>query len=126
MRLFKTKFFSKWAKQEGLADASLCSAAQEMNNGLFDAVLGGGVFKKRIARQGQGKRGGYRTIVAFKTKERCFFLYGFAKNETENINQQEKKALKKLAKELLGYTHNAIGKAIKSGALTEVTCHEQK
>jgi hypothetical protein len=34
-----------------------------MTEGLFDADLGGGLFKKRIARQGQGKSGGFRTLV---------------------------------------------------------------
>ncbi|MEY2912716.1 MAG: hypothetical protein RLZZ184_2025 [Cyanobacteriota bacterium] len=42
----------------------LCNAVAEMLAGLYDADLGGGLFKKRIARSGKGKRASFRTLVA--------------------------------------------------------------
>jgi hypothetical protein len=41
--------------------------------------LGGGVYKQRIARKGQGKSGGFRTIIFFEAHKAAFFILGFAK-----------------------------------------------
>jgi len=60
-----------------------------MRNGLLDADLGGGVFKKRIARPGRGKRGGYRTILAADLRNRWVFLFGFAKSKRDNLDDAE-------------------------------------
>ena len=30
--------------------------------------------------EGQGRSGGYRTMIAFNQNDRSFFMYGFAKN----------------------------------------------
>ena len=46
---------------------------------------GGGVFKQRIAREGGGKSGGFRTIILFKVGGHSFFVEGFAKNEKTNV-----------------------------------------
>lgn len=120
MNIFKSKWFSKWAEKEGLTDNALQEAILEMKDGLNDGELGGNVYKKRAAIQGQGKRGGLRTIVAFKVGDKSFFIFGFAKNQRENISAKELKALKLMAKELLGYSNLQLNKAIKSGELIEV------
>ena len=120
MRLFKSKWFQKWAASERLDDGALLAAAEEMENGLIDARLGGHVVKKRVALPGRGKRGGSRTLVVYRQADKAFFVYGFAKNERANISDKELKALKLLATELLGYTKPALTKAIKAGELIEV------
>ena len=79
MRIFKNKEFHKWTKKQSIKDSSLQKAVQEMNDGLYDANLGGGIYKKRIAYGGKGKRGGVRTILAFQIGKKAFFIYGFAK-----------------------------------------------
>ncbi len=84
----------------------------EMESGLIDAKLGGNVYKKRIALRGRSRRGGARTIVAFKIEECAFFIYGFAKNERANIKQDELKALKAYAKELLSYSDKDLEKVL--------------
>lgn len=78
MQIFKTRLFDRWANTEGVSDQALMKAAAEINEGLVDAALGGNVYKKRVAKPGQGKSGGYRTILAFKIKDKAFFMYGFA------------------------------------------------
>ncbi|MCC2666235.1 MAG: hypothetical protein K0S63_151 [Gammaproteobacteria bacterium] len=80
MRIFKNKMFFKWAKSESLTDSTLLKAAKEIDQGLVDASLGGNLVKKRIARKGHGKSGGFRTIVVFKKEHRTIFIYGFPKS----------------------------------------------
>ena len=120
MQAFKTRVFAKWADGEGLGDEPLASAVAEMEQGLIDAHLGGPVVKKRVALPGRGKRGGARTLVAFRQGDKAFFVYGFAKNERANVSDKELRALKMLAKELMNYTTAALTKAMKAGELIEI------
>lgn len=120
MRVFKNKVFNKWAAKEGLNDAALLGAIDEIERGLIDADLGGHVLKKRVAISGRGKSGGVRTLLAYKVGDKAFFVYGFAKNARANISSEELKALKHLAKELLSYSDKALAEAIKHGVLIEV------
>jgi hypothetical protein len=122
MMVYKTRWFDRWARKEGLASSSLCAAVREMTQGLVDADLGGGLVKKRIGRPGQGKSGGYRTLVATNRGNRWVFVFGFAKNERSNIDKDEVEALKKLSMHLMSLTAQAIGKAQSSGELMEVDC----
>ena len=125
MAIYKTRWFDRWAHKQGLATRSICAAVREMTNGLYDAELGGGLFKKRIARAGQGKSGGFRTLVATNKGNRWIFVFGFAKNERANIDQDEEDALKKLSGHLLSMTEQANGKAQRAGELMEVVCNAQ-
>lgn len=93
MAVYKTRWFDRWARKQGLTTPSLCAAVREMTAGLYDADLGGGLLKKRIARPGQGKRGGFRTLVATNKGTRWVFVYGFPKNERSNIDKDEEDAL---------------------------------
>ena len=122
MAVYKTRWFDRWARKEGLSTASLCAAVNEMSEGLIDADLGGGLVKKRIGRLGQGKSGGYRTLVATNRGNRWVFVFGFPKNERSNIDKDETEALKKLAAHLLLMTAQAMVKAQSAGELTEVDC----
>lgn len=120
MRIFKYKLFHQWAKHENLSDKALKSAIEEMEKGLFDANLGSGLYKKRVARKDQGKRSGYRTLIAFKQDDKTFFVYSFAKNERENISSKEKDIYKKLATYYLNLTETQLDQLIKNGELIEV------
>jgi hypothetical protein len=66
MRVFKNKWFTRWARTEDVPDSTLLRAAAEIVTGQVEADLGGGLFKKRLAREGSGKSGGYRVLVGFK------------------------------------------------------------
>jgi hypothetical protein len=91
-----------------------------MRRGLIDADLGGGLLKKRLARAGQGKRGGFRGLVATNRGSRWVFLYLFAKSARDNIDAREEEALKKLSAELVALNEAAIAAAIAAGALEEI------
>ncbi|WP_374338701.1 type II toxin-antitoxin system RelE/ParE family toxin [Methyloversatilis sp.] len=120
MRVFKTRQFDKWARNEGVTDRTLWAAVIEMENGLIDTDLGGHVVKKRIALPGRGKRGGARSLLAYRLGDCAFFVYGFAKNERASIDDRELKALKLLASALLGWTPEQTGHALREGAVIEV------
>ena len=109
----------------GLADVLVRRTLKAAERGLVAADLGGGVIKQRIARPGQGKSGGFRTLIVFRASTRAVFVHGFAKNETDNIERDELVALRKLARELLEYDEKAIARAVTSGALVEMTCDEK-
>jgi hypothetical protein len=97
VRLFKTKWFARYARQEKITDACLREVVSRAERGLIDADLGGGVIKQRVARGGQGRSGGYRTIIAFRTADRAIFMFAFAKNERDNVSSDELATLKKIA-----------------------------
>ena len=125
MVIYKTRWFDRWARKQQLTTPSLCAAVREMTDGLYDADLGGGLFKKRIARPGQGKSGGFRTLVATNRENRWIFVFGFPKKERSNIDKDEQEALKKLAAHLVSLTDQALNKAQRAGELMEVDCDAQ-
>ena len=121
MAIYKTRWFDRWARKQGIGSQVLCAAVREMTAGLYEADLGGGLLKKRIARPGQGKSGGFRTLVATNKGNRWIFVFGFPKNERSNIDKDEAEALKKLAEHLLSLTTQALDKARRAGELMEIT-----
>ncbi len=120
MKIYKSRWFARWTKKDGITDKNLLDTVNEILNGLIDANLGGGLYKKRMALAGRGKRGGARTIVAYNKGDVFFFVYGFAKNEKDNIHVKELDALKLYASELLSYTQQELNVLIKIDKLIEV------
>ena len=122
MKVFVQKQFDKWATEGDLTDDVLIQAAKEAFAGQVDGDLGGFLFKKRIARAGGGKSGGFRTIICFRkaNSERIFFLHGFPKNEKDNISLREEKALKLLAKALVDLTNAQLDDLKLRGAMRQL------
>lgn len=120
MAIYKFKQFSRWAKKEDIDDGSLCKAVKEIKDGILDANLGGGLLKKRVARRGQGKRGGYRTLIASNMGTRWIFIFGFSKTDQENISARELRTLKEISKMYLCFSDEQVEAALRDGALTEV------
>ena len=87
--------------------------------GLIDADLGGHIIKQRVARSGQGRRGGFRLLIGFGS-HRSVFLFGFAKNERENIEDAELKTLREITATFLEADDEKISLALKDGTLIEV------
>lgn len=120
MQIFKTKLFHQWAEKIGLDNKSLKLAIDEMVAGLYEASLGGHLFKKRIRIKGRGKSSGVRSIIAFKKDDSAFFVYGYAKNKKANITEMEKRIYKELAMLLFSYNARDLAYAIKNKELIEV------
>jgi len=119
-RVFKTRWFERFARKEKIPDRILIDAVARAENGQVDADLGGGVIKQRIARPGRGKSGGYRTIILFRRGERAVFAYGFAKSDRANIDDDEEKQFKEAARHVLQLTENQIEALVKNGDFVEV------
>ena len=126
MNIYLSKAFTRLARRDGLTDVHICQAIGEMNEGLIDADLGAGLFKKRIAMPGQGKRGGWRSLLGFQAGNKAFFLYLFPKSRRDNIDAAEMKALKRLTKYYLTLKHAEIKAALQCGELREVNCNEKR
>ena len=120
-RIYLVKNFGRWADSESLTDELLKDTVAEMDEGLIDANLGGSIFKKRIGINGQGKSSSLRTIVGFKSGDRAFFVYGFPKNQRDNIGTKEKAAFKEMAKELFALTDEQLDLAIQGKALRQLS-----
>ena len=125
MRVFKATWFARFAGKEGITDKELLEAVKQLEAGQAEANLGGKVYKVRLARPGEGKSGGYRVIVLFKSGERTFFIYGFAKSGRSDIDEKEKRDFKKLAKHYFNLTDEIIARSVKMGLLAEILgeCH---
>jgi hypothetical protein len=122
LRVWKTRWFGRFARKEGISDALLCEAVARAERGLIDADLGGGVIKQRVARSGQGRSGGFRTIVLYRAAERSVFAYGFAKSRKADLTEDELAVYRRLAKLYLGIGTLEFEKLVAAEMLTEVTC----
>ncbi|HEX3557366.1 MAG TPA: type II toxin-antitoxin system RelE/ParE family toxin [Thermoanaerobaculia bacterium] len=122
-RVFTTRHFSRWMRKSDLTLEALCLAISEMERGLIDVELGGGVVKKRVPLPGRGKSGSARTLLATNKGSLWFFVFGFEKNERANVSLRELAALKALAADLLKLTSAELKRQVACDALQEI-CHD--
>ena len=120
MRIFKNSWFTRFAGKEGITDGELRELVNQLETGQADADLGGGVYKIRLARPGEGKSGGYRVIVFFKSEERTFYEYCFAKADMANISNKMLKAFKLAAKKYLSMAPDQLREQIEQKKFIEL------
>jgi len=126
VQILKTKGLVRFARRERVTDTSLREAIERAERGLIDADLGGGLIKQRVARPGQGRSGGFRVIVAYRVKGRAVFLYGFAKNERDNIDPDELQVFRTIGANWLAANAATITQAIEDGDLQEIAHDDEK
>jgi len=119
-RIFKNGWFERFARKERILDSALRDAVERAESGLVDADLGGGVIKQRVARAGQGKSGGYRTLILFRHGDRAIFAFGFAKSAQANISKADIALLRDAATEALGWSGEELDRLVASGTLVEI------
>jgi hypothetical protein len=124
VRVFTTKAFARFARKERVTDDELCLAIARASRGLVDADLGGGIIKQRVPRPGEGRSGGFRTLLAIRFESRAVFLFGFAKKEVDNVEPGELRALRRAASEVLGWDDRGVAALVAAGSWTEVFCHD--
>jgi hypothetical protein len=120
LQVFKTKVFSKFAKREKISDSMLCEAVERSEKGIVDADLGGNIIKQRVSRKGHGRSTGYRVLIAVRLKKRYVFMNGFAKNEKDNIEDDELDALKVYGSAWLNADDERIKTSLKECKLEEI------
>jgi len=121
LRIFKTKWFVRYARRERIGDDSLREAIERAERGLVDGDLGGDIIKQRVARKGQG-----RVLIAYRRGNRAVFLYGFAKSERENIDDDELATLRDIAAGWLKANDAKLDCAIADGFVEEVDNDQRK
>ncbi len=120
MLKLKTKWFNKWAKKQTLTDRLLLETINNVSIQLGAVDLGSGLFKVRTPKKGKGKRGGTRTFLVYKGSEKAIFVYGFSKNKKDNLDKNELKYFKKLAKDLLAIENSEYERLISLGNFKEI------
>lgn len=120
MQVYVTKTFRRFQRKERIDDPALRLAIERAEVGLIDADLGQGVIKQRVARPGQGRSGGYRTIIAYHSGDRAVFLFGFAKSALSNIDDATLAHWQAVGSDLLAASGEAIAAAIAANQLKEV------
>jgi hypothetical protein len=126
MRLFKTRWFTRFARGEGLGDDRLIEAVRRAERGLVDADLGHALIKQRVARRGAGRRSGYRILITYRPKRRALFLFGFAKNERDNISAAQLRDLAAIASEFMAAHEGALDDQVAEGKLMEIDYDEEE
>jgi hypothetical protein len=101
MNKLSTKWFKKWSKKVKLTNDDLLEAIDDLEDGASTTDLGSHLFKVRVSREHSGKSSGFRTIIIYQENEKAIFLYGFGKNEKQNISKAELQYFKKLGNDLL-------------------------
>jgi hypothetical protein len=118
--VYQTKQFARFARRARLTDGDLWQAAQRANDGLIDADLGGGVIKQRIARSGEGKSGGSRTILLFRKRDRAVFVDGFQKKDQANLSLSDLQRYRAFAKYIFALSEAALQESVRTGVLVEM------
>ena len=120
MRIYKNAWFAKFARKERIGDSTLLEAVERANKGQMDADLGGGLLKQRVAREGSGKSGGFRTLLFLRSGECAIFAFGFAKSDKANLSAEELYEFKKAARLILGFSQAQLDALVEIGRLTEI------
>ena len=115
------KPFSRFQRKERIENAALLDAIARAADGLIDADLGGGLITQRVARDGQGKSGGWRMIIAYRAGDRAVFLSGFAKSRRDNIDDDEIAAWRKIGESWLAMSDAVMDQAIKENKARRIT-----
>lgn len=125
MRIFKTRSVVRFAKAERVADATLVEAIGQAERGLIDADLGGGLIKLRVARPGEGKRGGYRLLIGFRAGDRALFMFGYAKKDLGNITDKVEQGFRLAGQDFLAASIADIERQLEAGTIVEVSYDQE-
>ena len=123
--MFLTKSFVRFQRKERIADAALVEAIKRAERGLVDASLSANLIKQRVGRPGQGRSGGFRTVVAYRIGDRAVFLFGFAKSERSNVSAADERDLADFGAQILRLSAAEIRTAIDGNELTEIAYDDE-
>ena len=126
MKVYATAEFAKFASKQQIADAALCEAVSRAERGLIDADLPGSLIKQRVARPGQGRSGGYRTILAYRSGQRAIFIYGFPKNAKANLSAAEQDIYREFGQLVLSFPDECLEAAVAQRKWRRIDCEQDQ
>lgn len=94
----------------------MLEAIDRIDKKLSVVDLGSNIYKVRISKD-KGKSSGFRTILIYKKDFRCLFMYGFAKNEKDNIPKNQLEDFRKYSKFFLNYSEENIKNILDDGII---------
>jgi len=74
-----TKQFSKWASKQNIPENKLVTAISEVQDGIFEANLGGYLYKKGFASKVRAKAAVRVPLFVTRKTTDPSFIHGFAK-----------------------------------------------
>jgi hypothetical protein len=123
--VFKLRAFVKSCKKLSITDAMLLKAADEIYRGIHDGELGSHLFKKRLARLNAGKRSGFRVLYVHHVANHIFFVFGYQKNDMENVSKEELDDFKALSSKLSNLNDEQLNQLIVANSFIEVQADEK-
>ncbi len=120
MRDLATGILFKEARKLRIPDQKFIEAAQRARDGKAYADLGGGVYKERIARKGQGCSSGFRTVLCLRHDGDALFFAIFEKKRNANLNDEELKTALRIASEFRAFSEQDIRAAIAARKFREI------
>ena len=117
LRVFAFKDVARFARKFQISAEGIWDTVRSQP----DADLGGGLYKYRIARPGEGSRGGGRVLIALKIGSRAILMFAWEKKDMENIKPNEVKAFRGVARLYLGYSDAQMDSLVKDRVLVEIT-----
>nr|WP_228720020.1 type II toxin-antitoxin system RelE/ParE family toxin [Methylococcus geothermalis] len=88
MSIYKTRWFDRWAEKQGIDTQSLCMAVREMAGGLYEADLGGGLFKNTHRPAGTRQERAVLHTGCDQQREPLDFRVRFSKKRAERYRQR--------------------------------------
>ena len=112
-RAFKSAWFARAAKKAKISDPILCKAIAQVIAGQADD-LGGGVFKKRLSNNQ------YRSIILARGGDFWVYEFLFAKRDKANLDEDELKVYRAIAKQYGKMTGETAQRQIDDGQWIEI------
>ena len=119
LRVFAFKAFVRFVRRLHISDETIWRVV----HAPYDADLGGGLYKYRISRPGEGASGGGRVLIALRTGQRAVLMFAWEKKDMENIKPNELREYRELAKIYLGFTGLQMDELVKKKVVVEIAQH---
>ncbi len=119
-RVFTIPAFDRFARKARIGDERLIDAVDRADRQLIYADLGEELIKQAVGRPNKAAINGFRTMIGFRPEFRAFFLYGFPKNDADNITQNALKGFRKVTADFMTLTDDQVEILLASKDLREI------
>lgn len=124
MRVLLPPDVNRLAAKEKMSDQQLCEAVARAEKGLVDANLAGPMIKQRIARPGQGRSRGFRTIMVHRAGKLAVFAHIFPKSAKANLSDVEEDFYGKFGKMVVALPERQLDALVADQGWRELDCEQ--